>query len=309
VTKAVSECPSGVAIGLVGCGRWGSLILRDLVALGCEVHVVARSSASVARAAAGGALSVHLAIDGLSSSSVALEGVVVATPAGQHHPVVMDVLRTFGSALPVFCEKPLAISTQDAEEMAETAQRLFVMDKWRYHPAIRRMALARETGEFGGLVGLHSVRIQAGNPHPDVSPPWTYLPHDLSIALEVLGDLPPVIKAVSDRGNETVFALLGNHPWVVIEFCTRALRKSREVTAHFERGILSMTDALAPTLQLQQHDGLMQDLPVLGEMPLLAELRTFIGYLRGGAAPRSTAVDGVRIVRAIQDVFSLAHAL
>jgi Trk K+ transport system NAD-binding subunit len=35
-----------VVVGLVGCGRWGRHILRDLVALGCEVHVVARSEES-----------------------------------------------------------------------------------------------------------------------------------------------------------------------------------------------------------------------------------------------------------------------
>lgn len=299
---------SGVAVGLVGCGRWGSFILRDLVALGCEVHVVARSPASVASAAAGGASSIHPSIAGLSRGAVTLEGLIVATTAGQHYPVVMEVLQTFGPALPIFCEKPLATSIRDAEKMAETARRLFVMDKWRYHPAIRKMAQARQTGEFGALVGLHARRVQSGNPHLDVSPPWTYLPHDLSIALEVLGDLPHVTRAVSDHGDETVFALLGAHPWTAIECSTRALRKSREVTAHFERGILSMTDPLAPTITLLPHDGFSRDLPVPGEMPLLAELRAFIGHIRGGPAPRSTAADGVRIVRAIQDILSFAHA-
>lgn len=307
-TDTIPEGPAGVAVGLVGCGRWGSFILRDLVALGCEVHVVARSLASVASATAGGASSVHPTVTLLSRSAVTLEGIIVATTAGQHYPVVMEVLRTFGPALPVFCEKPLATSIRDAEKMAETARRLFVMDKWRYHPAIRRMALARESGEFGVLVGLHARRVQNGNPHPDVSPPWTYLPHDLSIALEVLGDLPPVTRAVSDHGDEAVFALLGDHPWTAIECSTRALRKSREVTAHFERGILSMTDPLAPTIRFQLHDGLSRDLPVPGEMPLLAELRAFIGHIRGGPSPWSTAADGVRIVRAIQNILSSAHA-
>ena len=42
-------------VALVGCGRWGRHILRDLIALGCEVPVVARSEASVERAREGGA--------------------------------------------------------------------------------------------------------------------------------------------------------------------------------------------------------------------------------------------------------------
>ena len=38
---------SSMVVGLVGCGNWGRHILRDLVSLGCEVPVVARSPESV----------------------------------------------------------------------------------------------------------------------------------------------------------------------------------------------------------------------------------------------------------------------
>jgi len=235
-----------------------------------------------------------------------LDGIVVAVTANQHHQVVMDVLRLFGSSFPIFCEKPLATSVQDAVEMAWTAKRLFVMDKWRYHPAIRRMSLARATGEFGKLINLDTRRVQPENPHPDVAPAWTYLPHDLSIALEVLGHLPPVTVATSSYEGEIVLAVLGDNPWVDIECSVRAPKKYREVTARFEHGVLSMNDPLAPTLKLRLNDGLVCELKVPGEMPLLAELRAFIGYLQGGDAPRSTAADGVLAVRTIQDILSLA---
>lgn len=33
-------------IALVGCGRWGRLVLRDLTSLGCDVVVVGRSEAT-----------------------------------------------------------------------------------------------------------------------------------------------------------------------------------------------------------------------------------------------------------------------
>lgn len=296
-----------LVIGLVGCGRWGSLILRDLKVLGCEVHVVARSDSSIKLAVNGGATSVHPDICGLSSV-IAPDGIVVSTTAGQHHPVIMDIVRAFGSALPIFCEKPLATSVQNAVEMSKTSKRLFVMDKWRYHPAIRRMSLARATGEFGDLLSLSTRRIQPGNPHPDVSPPWTYLPHDLSIVLEVLGTIPSVTEASSAYEDEIVLAHLGDSPSVDIECSVRAPRKYREITACFEYGVLSMTDPLASTLQLKLPDGVVCDLPVPGEMPLLAELRAFVGYLRGGPAPRSTAADGVRVVQAVEDILSLAHA-
>jgi len=52
-------------VGLVGCGRWGRLILRDLKALGCWVVVAARSPASIANAQAAGADAVVADIDEL----------------------------------------------------------------------------------------------------------------------------------------------------------------------------------------------------------------------------------------------------
>lgn len=52
-------------VGLVVCGRWGRLILRDLNALGCEVTVVARSAESSQRASEGGAADVVSSVDAL----------------------------------------------------------------------------------------------------------------------------------------------------------------------------------------------------------------------------------------------------
>ncbi|MEO8075546.1 MAG: hypothetical protein ABI818_04400 [Acidobacteriota bacterium] len=42
-------------VGLVGCGRWSSLLLRDLRALGARVAVVARSDAGCIQAQTGNA--------------------------------------------------------------------------------------------------------------------------------------------------------------------------------------------------------------------------------------------------------------
>jgi 3-hydroxyisobutyrate dehydrogenase-like beta-hydroxyacid dehydrogenase len=52
-------------VGLIGCGHWGKNILRDLVSLGCRVHVVARSEASIGRATEGGAVSITNDLGGL----------------------------------------------------------------------------------------------------------------------------------------------------------------------------------------------------------------------------------------------------
>ena len=66
-------------VALVGCGRWGRHVLRDLVTLGCEVVVTARSDESRARAEDGGAALVVRSVADLP----AVDGAVVCYP--DHH--------------------------------------------------------------------------------------------------------------------------------------------------------------------------------------------------------------------------------
>jgi hypothetical protein len=43
-----------------------------------------------------------------------------------------------------------------------------------------------------------------------------------------------------------------------------------------------------------------------GELPLLAELRAFVGFVNGGPPPRSSAAEGAAVVKAIVRLRELA---
>jgi hypothetical protein len=47
-------------------------------------------------------------------------------------------------------------------------------------------------------------------------------------------------------------------------------------------------------------------IPAPGELPLLAELRAFLGHLDGGPGPRTAAADGAQIVAALAKLRELA---
>lgn len=291
-------------IALVGCGRWGCHILRDLLELGCEVHVVARTSPSRDRAA--GAHGVHGTLQELLRTGP-VDGAVVATPATWHPHSVMEIVQQAGANLPIFCEKPLAISNREAESMAASAKRLFVMDKWKYHPAVQWMKRTRESGRYGALVGLRARRHETQNNHPEVGPAWTLFPHDLAILQEISGSIPLVLSGRATKDQETVFALLGYQPWAVLECSTTARTRARELTVYFEEAVVSLVDALASTLTVQWGNE-TNDLTVPGDLPLYAELKAFVGYLGGGPEPRSVASEGVSVVRAISEILEHAHA-
>ena len=90
------------------------------------------------------------------------EAVVIATPNDTHHPFATRALR---HGLHVLCEKPLALSLAQAEEMAalavETGAITLVPFTYRYMPATRYLKRLIEEGYLGRPYHAH-FRYYAG---------------------------------------------------------------------------------------------------------------------------------------------------
>ena len=298
---------AALRIGLVGAGSWGAHVLRDLLTLGANVDVVARSSATRERAVAAGATGAHADPAALAG----VDGIVVATPTAVHEATVAAALA---HGVPVFCEKPLTADVEGARRLARSApDSLFVMDKWRYHPGVLALATIARSEELGPVVGLRTTRVGWGNPHDgDVDDVWVLAPHDLSIALEVLGTLPEPRAAVgwSDAGLSTMVALLGDRPWCTIDVGGTSVERRRRVELVADGGVAWLADGWDDHIGVARRGDIgtdrweRRDTP--GELPLLAELRAFVGHLLGGPPPRSSAAEGVAVVEVIARLRTLA---
>jgi predicted dehydrogenase len=296
-------------VALAGCGRWGRHILRDLRSLGCEVPVVARSGASRERAREGGAAEIVDALPSLRG----IDGIVVATPTSTHAEVIEEALAL---GVPVFVEKPLTADVASARRLAEAApDRLFVMDKWRYHPGVEELARIARSGELGAVVGIHTRRVTLGHRYSDVDTVWIHAPHDLAIALEILGEVPAPRQAAPELvGGELagLTAICGEAPWLVIEVSTLAPAHRRELRLVCEGGVAQLDGGYAEAVVVGRAGAIEADSvehrPVAGEMPLLAELRAFVEHLRGGPPPLSSAAEGVAIVEAVESMIGLARS-
>jgi predicted dehydrogenase len=302
-------------VALAGCGRWGRHILRDLRTLGCEVPVVARSPESVARAREGGAARIVPTLAEVGG----VDGVVVAVPVAAHAAVLDEALAL---GVPVFVEKPLTNDPTAAGRLAEAApERLFVMDKWRYHPGIAALREIAASGELGAVRGLALVRDGRGDFRGDVDTIWRHLPHDLSIALEVLGAIPSARAAVAEVVDGVPMGLqgmLGDEPWVTIAHSATAPVRRREVRLCCEGGTAWLGDGYDEHINVERGapgGGASEQSatgeppvrrPTPGELPLLAELRAFVEHLAGGPPPRSSAAEGAENVRRIAELRALA---
>ena len=126
----------------------------------------------------------------------AVDGIIVATPAVTHFDIVSALIRR---AVPVLVAKPFTTDTAEAELLArQGAGRLFVGHTWRYHPGVQLLGEIARSGEIGPIVGLRRTRTNWTSPRTDVDSIWNLAPHDLTLAIEILGGIPEARSAVAE---------------------------------------------------------------------------------------------------------------
>lgn len=297
-------------IGLVGVGDWGRHILRDLISLGAEVEAVANSDASIARARDGGACGIVGSPHALSGDC---DGYIVASPTTLHLDAVEALLPR---GKPIFVEKPLSDDAVRIRRLPPAAARLvFTMHKWRYHPGIIELARIARDEEFGPVLGLRTFRMGWENHHKDVNSIWTLLPHDMSIALHILGEVPAVTSATPDP------TVTGQHGMLVHARTSTGTPATMEVSAgkpNKHRSIILACRDAACELDDTQYDRIVirrrntlqtdefEERPLASDMPLKAEIARFLEHVQGGPPPFTNLDEEAAIVEAIQKSIDIA---
>lgn len=240
-----------------------------------------------------------------------VEGIVIATPTSAHAESIDSALEL---GVPVYVEKPLCADPAEARRLAAAGDgRLFVMDKWRYHPAVRALAAIARDSRLGRIVGLRTIRVGWGQGHDDVDSVWVLTPHDLAIALEILGAVPVPRAAAADVVGSAVLGIEGildvGDVWHALSVSERSAERRREVVLHCEDGIARLAGGWDEhvTLVRPSAGGAHEErLEATGELPLLAELRAFVGHVRGGEPPHSMAAEGALVVETVARLRALA---
>jgi len=288
-------------VALAGAGRWGLRILRALVACGARVWVVDPSEEARARARSEGASGACPDESGLPPFDAA----VVAVPTREHAGAVE---RLGAGGCPVFCEKPLTSDAAGALALARKfAGRLFVLDKWRYHPAVEALAGIAAAGTLGPVRALKTRRVQPGISGYDVDPVWILAPHELSIANEILGALPPLAAARARFAGNGVVALeaeFGTPPEFSFEAAVDAPQRVREIVLECADGTVrwSMADEHAIVVEGPQAGRRQVD----STPPLTREMQALLSSLCGGMPLKTDGLAGAASVRLLERARELA---
>jgi len=277
-----------IRVALIGAGRWGGNILNTLKKIpGCEVVAVATTGRQTE-----------------ALQKLELDAVVVATPGSTHTKVALPFLR---NGLPVFIEKPMALTIRDAERLKQVAEKnnvhIFVGHIHLYNPAYK--TLKRELKKIGQINSIVGESMSGGPIRDDMSVLWDWGPHDVSMVLDIVGSLPNKVKAIGDdlqthakltfSGTKKITAYLTTS-WLSAE-------KRKRLTVIGTKGTLVFDDYAAKKVTLLR--GGKATYPRYGnQSPLEAELRTFLRSIKEKSAPISDAQNGLDVVRVLAAVES-----
>ena len=191
-------------VGIIGYGYWGPNLTRNFAELpASEVVAIADMKEEQLNRARVKYPQIVLTKDYRDLFNLNLDAVVVSTPPATHYRIARDCLER---GLNVLVEKPLTLSSQQAEELINLADQnrlvLMVGHTFEYNSAVHALKCYIDSGELGDIYYLDAARLNLGLFQRDSNVLWDLAPHDLSILLFLLGQNP---VSVSAQGVSCVF--------------------------------------------------------------------------------------------------------
>lgn len=309
-----------IRVALIGCGAWGSNLLRVLEQSPRAAVVAVADTRPLqrrhARDLSPGA-EVVASLDEALALGVA--AVVIATPAHTHGALA---LAAMDAGADVFVEKPLAMTIADAERCAVRAEVLgrvgMVGHLLRYHPAVTRLVELCRGGALGPLLHVEAAR-RSVNGDRTASALWTLGPHDLSVIHAIDASAVDTITAVGPASGEDVIVDLTLHSGLTARVALSRAHpaKERRFAVIGQDHAAIFDDVRAPDRVLlgratKRSGGAVEiaitgEAPVAWHEPLALEVDHFLRCVEERTPPRTGFSDGVMVVRALARAEGAIH--
>lgn len=288
---------ASLRIAIVGLGSWGKNYLRVLSGLPevevkwiCARREDTLNAALVAVPLASPPQTTTAYTDLLNDSS--LQAIAIVTPAATHYPLVKAALL---AGKDVLVEKPFTLSLAEAEELitlAKEGKRILMVGHIHcFNPAIAKIRTDLAAGTFGTFTEISSAQLHNDGKRIDAGALWDMFPHPLSILDELIVEPPREVSASGDATRVTAVLQYPHHLRVTLIGDWAAAEKAFRITLTGKRSVL-FDDYAAEKLT---YDGVAQRM--VGESPLIAELRHFISCVHKRSEPRTGGAQALRVMR------------
>jgi predicted dehydrogenase len=319
-----------INVAVVGCGYWGPNLVRNFRGLpNCDVKVIC--DLDVKRL--NHLKSLHPSVETSTSfddvvARPDIDAMIIATSVNTHYRMAKQALL---AGKHVFIEKPMARSTAECEELVKLADRagltLMVGHTFLYSAPVRRIREIIDRGDIGDIRYISARRLNLGLFQRDINVAWDLAPHDISVILYVLGELP---QAVNCRGNCHVTRDIEDVTTMCLNFRKRVFavvqnswldpRKVREMTIVGSRRMI-VYDDVQPIEKIRIYDMRVETPPhydtfaefqysyhygdsyipfVQQEEPLKVEAQHFLDCIRTGETPLTDGRHGLDVVRVLE---------
>jgi predicted dehydrogenase len=259
-----------------------------------------------------------------------LDAVLIATPVYTHYEFAQ---RSLGAGKHTYVEKPLASSSEQADELLRLASRsgvaLMCGHTFTYSPPVRAVKDILDRGELGRPYFITSSRVNLGLHQRDVSVLWDLGPHDFSILRYWLDEMPESVTAI---GRDSVVAGIPDVAFVSLRYpsgllvnlemswlAPSKLRRtvvvgsdkmvvyedsSSEPVRVFDHGVVYRDPETFGEYHLSYRTGEIVSPRVSNEEPLAIQARDFVTAVERGSAPPGHAMlcrDVVRLIEAAEE--------
>jgi predicted dehydrogenase len=313
-------------VGVIGAGAWGKNHVRTVATLAeaelagvCDADPKTREKLTRQYPAA------HITGD-VADLLGRVDAVVIASPAATHARVARQCIE---AGKPCLVEKPFALSSGDAEAVAQAAAKhdvpVLTGHLLVFHPAVERLRTLVQTGELGRIYYLYGLRVNLGQVRADENALWSFGPHDVSVALYLLGETPVRVAAhgksyLQPKVEDVVFLTMefGSGVLAHVQLSWLDPHKERKLTVVgatkmvvfddmeareklriYDKGVQRPPEygSYGEALSIREGDIFIPKIPNVE--PLAAELGHFVNVARRTEAPRASAADGVAVVKVL----------